>query len=92
MYFTMCVDSNDIEGIAFRDYSQSTTQLYCDSLSVVNQVNDPVCWHAVQANPNDWAPIERLGGRPIGFDFRMGLGPEWGANVYGEYVEQLVAL
>ena len=52
MYFTMNVDSNDIEGIAFRDYAQSKIS-YCDDLENIDiktAVNDPNCWTKISAN------------------------------------------
>ena len=40
---------------------------------------------------NDWSPSQQMGGRPIGFDIRMGKGPGWGVdygfNIFaGDYI------
>ena len=33
-----------------------------------------------------------MGGRPVGFDIRMGEGPAWGATQYSQIIDQPVAL
>ena len=76
MYFTMNVDTNDIEGIAFRDYS-SAFNTACDNnetpdISVA--VNMPQCYHKLSANGNSYDVRHSMYGRPIGFDSRMGEG------------------
>ena len=73
MYFTMNVDENDIEGFAFRDYTQSLNAA-CDSLAINFQTADPACYHEYRANGSTWAAAQKLTGRPIGFDIRMGQG------------------
>ena len=82
MYFSMDVDSNDIEGFAFRDYVQNQ-DVSCDSLPIYEAVYLPSCWHVAAANGLTWDASHRMGGRPIGFDLRMGLGPDWGHTDYG---------
>ena len=71
MFFSMNVDSNDIEGLAFRDYEQNKLT-YCDGLAIATATDDPACWHTAQANGDDWDQSHKMGGRPVGFDIRMG--------------------
>ena len=76
MYFTMNVDMNDIEGIAFRDYSQSFSTA-CDALELTSMKNaaaDPSCYTKISANGQSYDVRHTMYGRPIGFDTRMGDG------------------
>ena len=76
MYFTMNVDSNDIEGIAFRDYQQSF-DTNCDDQETADfpdAVANSTCWHKLSANGNTYDVRHKMYGRPIGFDTRMGDG------------------
>ena len=46
---------------------------------------------------NSWSPSQQMGGRPIGFDIRMGKGLGWGFDYgfdvfAGDYILQPVAL
>ena len=70
----MNVDSNDIEGIAFRDYLQSFNT-YCDEFGdFLDAVNDQNCWTKISANGLQYDVQHEMLGRPIGFDSRMGDG------------------
>ena len=91
MYFSMDVDGNDVEGFAFRDYVQNQ-QTYCDALPIADATDDPACWHTAKANGDAWDQSHRMGGRPVGFDLRMGTGPGWGTPQYGQMVPQPVAM
>ena len=53
MYFSMDVDSNDIEGISFRDYEQNKLE-YCNSVPIKDATDDPACWHTIRANGRSW--------------------------------------
>ena len=93
MWFSMNVDSNDVEGIAFKDYLQNQNAV-CSLLSLSDEVLDATCYHTASANGDSWSTAQRMGGRPVGFDIRMGVGPpsDFGLALYGEVIQQPVAL
>jgi hypothetical protein len=50
MYFSMSVDANDVEGFAFKEYSQ-TLVAACNLKSYADQLLDPACYQPVYAGP-----------------------------------------